>query len=193
MPGVGVNLVQEDGTIIKTTQTNAQGQFEFTGVKPGRYLLKLKNDIKGTTAHSSRDAATGQASGKLQSEAPDDKVAEARGVNTSRSNIKNQKAAPTTDDTNTSDTTPQNKAGVSTSRSNVRTKSAAQLNVLEEEEVIVVELASEVTPDSKRTHVVPHVFEQKGLMVNVPTDGHLSGTILKTRHDTVKNSINNIR
>lgn len=166
IPGVGVNLVQDDGTLVKTTKTSVTGQFEFKDVKPGRYLLKVENVEKGT---------------------------EASRINTSRSNIKTQKAAPTNDVPSASDEAPQTKAGVSTSRSNVRNRSAEQPSSPEEESVIAVQFSNEATPDTKRTHIVLHVIEKKGSVVNVPADGTLAGTVLKTRHDTVKNSINNVR
>ena len=195
IPGMDVKLVQADGTVLKTTQTTATGQIEFSGIKPGSYVLKVGKETTETTIQSPRDVATGQASGKSQTtDAPDDKAgAEQRTINTSRSNIKNQAAPVQTDEPQGPNVTLQTKAGVSTSRSNIRTKAKSNLQVPEDEEIIVVQLTNDVPPEAKRSFVLPHVLEKSGLRVQVKADGRLPCNILKTRHDTVKNSINNVR
>jgi hypothetical protein len=191
IPGIDVHLLQADGTVLKTTQTSATGYFEFSEVKPGNYVLKLGKSL--ASVHSPRDVATGQASGQRQaSDAPDDKADTAnRRVNTSRSNIKNRTDAVKTDETTAPEAPPQLKAGVSTSRSNVRTKTKSSLP--EDEEIIVIQLTSDAPSDGKRSFVLPHVLEKSGLSVEVKADGHLTGHVLKARHDTVKNTINNVR
>ncbi len=217
--GIEVTLEQASGAVIKTVRTDAAGKFEFNDLRPGIYIIKSGYTIQsprdhatgqasGKQAHSAgattaavvspRDVATGQASGKRDSEAgtannnaTTNAEANRTGVNTSRSNIKNQRVAAEVilgDD----DPAPSAKAGISTSRSNIRTKQG--INAPEtDENVLAVQLFSDDTPSSKRAFVLPHVLEKAGLTVEVTANGRLVGNVLKTRHDTVKNSINNVR
>lgn len=215
--GVEVTLEQESGAFVKTIRTDAEGKFTFSGLRPGSYRLKAD-----ATVHTPRDPATGQASGK-RVQAPsataevksprdvatgqasgkrtptaeqennegDASAAANRTINTSRSNIKNQRVSAEIimgDD----DEPPTTKAGVSTSRSNIRTKQS--LNVpADTDEVLAVQLLAEETANTKRAFVLPHVLEKSGLLMQVGANGQLMGRLLKTRHDTVKNAIGNIR
>ncbi|WP_407652571.1 MSCRAMM family protein [Aporhodopirellula aestuarii] len=40
IPGVVIELLDESGNVIATTQTDANGCYEFTGLRPGRYQVK---------------------------------------------------------------------------------------------------------------------------------------------------------
>jgi hypothetical protein len=48
-PGAGltVELVTEDGRVEQTTQTAYDGFYEMTGVRPGRYLLRIGEEARG--------------------------------------------------------------------------------------------------------------------------------------------------
>ena len=216
--GAEVTLEQESGAVVKSVRTDATGKFEFSDLRPGLYRIKSGYTIHsprdhatgqasgkqaqaaGTTAAvvSPRDAASGQASGKRVSEtgtANNDATTNANasraGVNTSRSNIKNQRVAAEVI-MGDEDPAPPAKAGISTSRSNIRNQPRADLSETSED-VLAVQLFSDETPSSKRAFVLPHVLEKSGLTVEVMANGRLVGNVLKTRHDTVKNSINNVR
>jgi protocatechuate 3,4-dioxygenase beta subunit len=41
IPGVGVGLDHDPGGNLATTQTDAKGNYEFKGLAPGKYKLKI--------------------------------------------------------------------------------------------------------------------------------------------------------
>lgn len=220
--GVEVMLEQAAGTFVKTARTDADGKFVFTDLRPGSYRLKAGSAIlsprdaatgqaSGKSAQaatqevkSPRDAATGQATGRrnAQTEPENDGTSnnasnngEAnRTINTSRSNIKNRTVAAEIilGDDDDPPTPPSAKAGVSTSRSNVRNKQSLNAPA-ETEEVLAIQVFSEASANQKRTFVVPHVLEKSGLVIEVGANGQVVGRLLKTKHDTAKNAIGNIR
>jgi hypothetical protein len=215
--GVQVTLEQESGTVLHTIRTDAKGQFEFNQVLPGRYRLKVDHSVlsprdsatgqasgkrtppAGSTSAvvAPRDTATGQATGKRQharlAENNNENTETSRtGINTSRSNIKNQRVAAEIVSDDEADPVTSTKGDVSSSRSNSNSQ-GSEGTVMTAEEVITVQLFPDEAPIAKRTLIVPHVLEKTGLLVQVGADGRLIGNVLKTKHDTVKNSINNVR
>ena len=186
IPGVGVNLGRKPGEQVqKTIYPDANGNFEFTNLAPGKYTLKLVRAEQAASVVSPRDAASGQATGKrmhqpvaikeqdvksdtrivkaeIVIEGDDDKPAT---TNQKKAN-KLENSVPQNDEIEVQLTileTRQNsqKVGINTSRSNIRNKMKALM--------------------------------QEGVEVEVGADGVLKGRVLKTKHDTVKNSINNVR
>lgn len=215
--GVDITLEQESGAVVKTVRTDAHGKFEFSDLRPGIYRIKSgatvlsprdqaagqasgkQGQATATTSSvpSPRDVATGQSSGKRVATGENhDTSANAEGnratINTSRSNIKNQRIAAEIIPDDEADPLTPAKAGVSTSRSNIRNKQSENLSETNKE-VLAVQFLSEDAPTTKRTVVVPHILEKSGVAVQVGASGRIAGNILKTRHDTVKNSINNVR
>ena len=219
IPGVEVSLEQEPGVVVKTVRTDADGNFEFSHLKPGLYRIKsgftvatprdpatgqasgkqVQSSATTSTVHSPRDVATGQASGKRvattgseNTESGVNAEANRATINTSRSNIKNQRVAAEIVVGDEDDASPSIKTGVNTSRSNIRNRQGEAL-AESTEDVVAVQLFSDETPAAKRAFVLPHVLEKSGLTVEVTASGRIVGNVLKTRHDTVKNSINNVR
>ncbi|MBS1809959.1 MAG: carboxypeptidase regulatory-like domain-containing protein [Acidobacteria bacterium] len=218
IPGIDVTLEQESGAVLKTVRTDTNGKFEFSNLKPGTYRLKtshtvmsprdpasgqatgkrLQASVGNAQVVSPRDVASGQATGKRtatdvseSSDTSTNSEAARVGINTSRSNIKNQRVAAEVILGDDDEPAAPVKAGVNTSRSNIRNKQAEMAQSTDD--VITVQLVNEQVPNSKRTFMLPHVLEKSGFIVQVDNSGTLSGNILKTRHDTVKNSINNVR
>ena len=187
IPGVGVNLGRKPGgQVQKTIYTDASGNFEFTNLEAGKYILKLVKAEQAVSVVSPRDVASGQATGKrmhqpvaikeqdaksdtrivkaeILVEGDDDKPAS---TDKKASAAKTGTSAPHGDEIEVQLTileTKSNsqKAGISTSRSNIRNKMKALMD--------------------------------EGVEVEIGADGVLKGNVLKTKHDTVKNSINNVR
>ena len=187
IPGVGVNLGRKPGgQVQKTIYPDASGNFEFTNLAPGKYMLKLVKAEQTASVVSPRDAASGQATGKrmhqpvaikeqdtksdtrvvkaeIVIEGDDDKPAATdKKANTAKTENSAQNNNEMEVHLTIMDTTPNSqKTGINTSRSNIRNKMKALMD--------------------------------EGVEVEVGADGVLKGSVLKTKHDTVKNSINNVR
>ncbi len=58
LPNVGVQLFDQNGTLIGTTQTNATGEYSFTGVDPGRYNISAFPGMNGNITGSENRTIT---------------------------------------------------------------------------------------------------------------------------------------
>jgi SdrD B-like domain len=186
IPGVGVNLGRKPGgQVQKTIYTDAGGNFEFSNLEAGKYTLKLVAPEKSSTIVSPRDAASGLATGKRmhqpvaikeQDTKSDTRVVKAEIV------IEGDDDKPATTE----------KKNIANSEKPVSPKTVTDI-------LLTIEVAKQNTQKGPintsrsniRTNMVTLLNE--GVEVEVGADGALKGTVLKTKHDTVKNSIGNVR
>jgi hypothetical protein len=195
--GIIVKGGKNPGGNLRTTQTNKYGEFEFTDLEKGNYTIsaELKYYIDDETIVTIGDVDNGGLNerkgwdGTVKGGAKNDQQTKAQNNNTVRSNRTELKSilieadldgdgeyeTDVTDkvndeiilDENGQVIAPQQKAGVSTSRSNIRNRSSLQ-----------------GIGDGIYVSYGDALINNKDVAVK---------SVLKTKHDTVKNSIGNIR
>jgi hypothetical protein len=198
--GTLVKLRKTGGVIDAVTSTNEFGEFEFTGVEAGTHMIEVNHRAlvadetalslgspqqRGFNQNASRSNHTRYSAENSTDPAPQQR---AQNNNTVRSNrtefksvlieadldgdgeyemdISNSHAYSLTSNEE-GEVAPQQKAGISTSRSNIRSKSA-------------------LMPVGDGLYIVYGTTVINGKEVSVQS-------VLKTRHETAKNSISNIR
>lgn len=216
IPGVGVNLTTKDGVLVQQAKTDANGNVTFSKLAQGYYLLTIVSprdvatgQASGKASHeikSPRDVATGQASGKR---ATSNTVTSPRDVATGQASGKRTAEAPTGDAGASENNQAETRAGISTSRSNIRNKTvAAEVLVTGDDDtppaksdnVFLVSVldngaSTQKTINTSRSNIktqkITHSGDPHEYLVGA--DGQLSCNVSKTKHDTAKNSISNIR
>ncbi len=178
IPGVGVNLGRKPGgsSQLKTIYPDANGNFEFTNLEAGKFTLKLVAPEKSSSVISPRDVASGQATGKRmhqpvaikeQDSKSDTRVVKAEIViegDDDKPAVKTEKSAPD--------------------------EMEVQLTIL-----VTKQNSQKAGISTSRSNLRTKftTLMDEGVEVEVGADGVLKGSVLKTKHDTVKNSINNVR
>ena len=206
IPGVGVNLTTKDGVLVQQAKTDANGNVTFSKLAQGSYFL---------TIVSPRDIATGQASGKASHE-----IKSPRDIATGQASGKRIAEASTGNAGTSENNQAETRTGISTSRSNIRNKTvAAEVLVTGDDdtppakkvantsdEVFIVSIlenaaGTQKTINTSRSNIKhkiehsgdPHEYIYEVSKATIKADGGIVFQVLKTKHDTVKNSINNVR
>lgn len=186
IPGVGVNLGRKPGgQVQKTIYTDASGNFEFTNLAPGKYTLKLVKAEQAASVVSPRDAASGQATGKRTHQPVAIKEQDTK----SDTRIVKTEIVIEGDDDKPA-TTNQKKANKLENSVPQNDEMEVQLTILE-----TSKNSQKVGINTSRSNIKNKMkaLMVEGVEVEVGADGVLKGNVLKTKHDTVKNSINNVR
>ncbi|MES1221098.1 MAG: carboxypeptidase-like regulatory domain-containing protein, partial [Bacteroidota bacterium] len=208
--GIIVKGGKNPGGSFRTTQTNGYGEFEFTDLERGNYTISAElkynmdeetiitvagdaaenivtseSNLKGEAARKGWDG-TIKGNAKADNDQPQLRAQNNNTVRSNRTELKSILIEADLDgdgeyetdvtnklndeivlDANGQETTPQQKAGISTSRSNIRNRSSLQ-----------------VVSDGLYVSYGDAVINNKDVKVK---------TVLKTKHDTAKNSVGNIR
>jgi hypothetical protein len=219
IPGLDVKLGKNPGQALSTTTTNNYGEFEFTNLETGDYFITMEQDViiddetivtvgddyatknintsednlgggktmvrgwNPTTKGNTKNINTSESNLKdTASKSKEVKVSASQNSQTLRSilieadfdgdgeyetDMSNQLTDEITIDESGQILAPQMKAGVSTSTSNIRNRSTLQA------------MGEEL-----------YISLGKAIINNKEVDVR---SVLKTKHDTVKNSINNVR
>lgn len=215
IPGVGVNLTTPAGQLVQQAKTDAAGNVTFSNVAQGKYLLTIVSPRDAASGQASgkraaaqeikspRDAASGQASGK--------RIVSPRDPASGQATGKRLAEVPTDESATGENNQNETRAGVSTSRAKVRSVAAEVLLTgdpdtppaktdITTNEVLVVSIfenagSTQKTINTSRSNIKTQKIQHWGdpHEVTVGTDGQLTLNVLKTKHDTAKNSINNVR
>ena len=197
--GLEISLLDAKGVVVQHINTNEEGEFELKNVKPGNYIVAVGKHIGNVkyenlkvkhTVTAPRDAASGLATGRRMHKpfvitkewgnaAPrminvEDKGIQEKGIN--EAGVKRAKPGAETGNAAAFVVTveaidpKQDDAAkrINTSRANIRTTREAAPAELDN-----LSFAFALDVQEKEVSLV--------------------GNVLKTKHDTVKNSINNVR
>ncbi len=202
------------GDVVAQGRTNSFGEFEFLNLEPGNYRIIVEasyliNDVtdidlndEGTGIYSKSGYVKLTASQNGQSLSTNSNTdgtnsnTKAQDYNSSRSNKTASIASfndllevlNELDQQLQTDNTPQTKAGVSTSRSNVRNLNAMVESIINDIENDNISAAKQKMNSLNVQLLALHQSLQK------MGDRYSSiSNVLKTKHDTAKNSIGNIR
>ncbi len=218
IPGVGVNLTTKDGVLVQQVKTDATGNATFSKLAQGHYLLTIVSPRDVATGQASgkheikspRDIATGQASGKRTTS---NTVISPRDISTGQASGKRTAEASTSETGTSENNQTETRAGISTSRSNIRRTVAAEVLVTGDDDTPPAKNAANIAEDvfqvsildgsqntqkgvnTSRSNIKSQRIQHSGdpHEVVVGADGQLICNVLKTKHDTAKNSINNVR
>ena len=186
IPGVGVNLGRKPGgQMQKTIFPDASGNFEFSNLEAGKYTLKLVAPEKSSSVVSPRDAASGLPTGKRMHQPVAIKEQDAK----SDTRIVKAEIVIEGDD---------DKPATTEKKNAEKTENSAPHNNEMEVQLTILETKqnSQKGPiNTSRSNIRTNMrtLVNEGVEVEVGTDGVLKGNVLKTKHDTVKNSVGNIR
>lgn len=201
--GISIKGGKNPGGNIQTKRTNSFGEFEFTNLDPGNYRFTTEvhyylNDVIDIDLKDSPPANINTSESNLEDRIQQggSSTIKARDYNSSRSNktasiasfnelleVLNQ-----LDQQLQTDNTPQSKAGVSTSRSNVRS-----LNTIIES--IITDMQNDnINAAKQKMSIMNTQFMTLLQSMQKLSSAYTSiSNVLKTKHDTAKNSISNIR
>ena len=211
--GISIKGGKNPGGLLQQRTTNSFGEFEFPNLEPGNYRFTTEATyvINEVTAIDLNDEGTGiyTRSGYVKITASQNGQSlrtsstggtqpetKARDYNSSRSNKTASIASfndllgvlNELDQQLQTDNLPQNKEGVSTSRSNVR-------NLRETVDAIITDIENDNTTaaQQKMNSLSRQVVTLQQSLQLLGSRYVTISNVLKTKHDTVKNSIQNVR
>ena len=204
IPDIDVSIKKKNSTTEKRITQNENGRLKVIGpdMEPDTYIMTVSTNIfindetivfLGSSNNDQRSESIKQTmQQQVKLSAPETTKAT---INTTRSNIKSMIATLDELDQKLNDDHTNNKATINTTRSNIRghQKMLSDLDqTLDQLEAIDKTKAMELLQQKSSTIEVQFAALQKTLNI-MGSQYNTISNVLKTKHDTVKNSINNIR
>ena len=211
--GLTVSILLPDGKPVAETTADSEGKFAFNNLKPGNYVLRVSNAAGSKGQASPRDVATGAATGKRQmatstssgSSGASQTVGYSSPVQTPRDAASGQ-ASGRSATSSSGQATPakgvvtarETGSGMATGRRSATADAPGDSmggGSSDQVEVVILESSANSRVNTSRSNIKHQKAMSigDGTPVSVDASGQLVGNLLKTKHDTVKNSISNIR